>query len=233
MVARSGDKNLRRFLAKFPTFECVCVYCPIYMSNMNKFRTLEERILLLRQEAKAAPLSIAEILSVLSGKGRCLILILLSIPFCQPLQIPGLSTPFGIAIVLIGLRIVFGKRIWLPKKLLAKKVSPHIFEKITNKTLTLVRKIKPWIHPRLIRLCHSPFMKKMNGLMIVILGIFLALPLPMPLSNLTAAWSIFLIALGMLEDDGVFVFIGYLISLLTIAFFLFMGLTIKNIFQGS
>ena len=26
MVARSGDKNLRRFLAKFPTFECICVH---------------------------------------------------------------------------------------------------------------------------------------------------------------------------------------------------------------
>jgi hypothetical protein len=203
------------------------------MVKINKFRTLEERILFLQQEAKGKSLFIAEILRILSGKGRSLILILLSIPFCQPIQIPGLSTPFGLAIAFIGLRIVFGKRIWLPKKLLEKKIPILTFEKIMDKTLALVRKIKPWIHPRLTWMCHSPFMERGNGLIIFILGIFLALPLPIPLSNLTAAWSIFLVALGGLEDDGVFVLIGYLLSLLTVMFFLLMGLTTKNIFQAS
>ena len=202
------------------------------MVKINKFRTLEEGILLLRQGAKGAPLSIGEILRILSGKGRSLILILLTIPFCQPIQIPGLSTPFGLAIAFIGLRIVFGKRIWLPKKLLVKKIPSPAFEKITDKTLALVRKIKPWIHPRLIWMCHSPLMKKGNGLIIFILGIFLALPLPIPLSNLTAAWSIFLVGLGVLEDDGAFVLIGYLLSFLTVTFFLLMGLTTKNILQA-
>jgi hypothetical protein len=209
------------------------IFFELLMVKINKFRTLEERILFLQQEAKGKSLFIAEILRILSGKGRSLILILLSIPFCQPIQIPGLSTPFGLAIAFIGLRIVFGKRIWLPKKLLEKKIPILTFEKIMDKTLALVRKIKPWIHPRLTWMCHSPFMERGNGLIIFILGIFLALPLPIPLSNLTAAWSIFLVALGGLEDDGVFVLIGYLLSLLTVMFFLLMGLTTKNIFQAS
>ncbi len=200
------------------------------MGEIKKFRTLEEGILLLQEESKAGPLSIAEILHILSGKGRSVVLILLSIPFCQPIQIPGVSTPFGLAIAFIGLRMLFGKRIWLPKKLLAKKVPSNTFEKITDKTLVLLRKIKPWIHPRLTGLCHSPYMKKVNGLVIIILGILLALPLPIPFSNLAAAWSIFLIALGMLEDDGVFILIGYFLFLLTVAFFLLMGLAVKNIF---
>lgn len=203
------------------------------MVKIKKFRTLEEGILLLRQEGKDSPLSIGEILRILSGKGRSLILILLSMPFCQPIQIPGVSLPFGLAIAFIGLRIVFGKRIWLPQKLLAKKIPPHTFKKITDKTVALVRKIKSWIYPRLIWMCHSPVMEKGNGLIIFILGIFLALPLPIPLSNLTAAWSIFLVAFGMLEDDGVLVLMGYLLSLLTVIFFLLMGVTIKNIFQVS
>lgn len=203
------------------------------MVKIKKFLTLEERILMLRQKAKVAPPSIGEILCILSGKGRSLILILLSIPFCQPIQIPGLSTPFGIAIVFIGLRIVFGKRICLPKKLLEKKVSSSIFDNMTDKTLTLIRKMRSWIHPRLIWMCHSFCMEKINGLTICIMGIFLALPLPIPFSNLTAAWPIFLVALGTLEDDGVFVLIGYLVFFLTVAFFIFMGLLAENIFQIS
>lgn len=194
---------------------------------------LEERILILRRKAKGVSLSVAEILSILSGKGRFFILILLSIPFCQPIQIPGLSTVFGIIIAFLGLRISFGSRIWLPQKFLAKKVPSSTFEKVTNKILALVRKIKPWIHLRFIWMCQSRSMQKINGLIIFILGISLALPLPIPFSNLTAAWSIFLVALGMLEDDGVFVLIGYIFSLLTITLLLFMVFTAKNIFQIS
>lgn len=200
------------------------------MVKIKKFRTLEKGILHVQREGKDKTLSIGEILHILSGKGRPLILILLSLPFCQPIQIPGLSTPFGLAIAFIGLRMAFGKRVWLPKRLLSKHVPKKKLEKITNKILILLRKIRSWIHPRLNWLCHSPLMEIMNGVIIFVLGIFLALPLPIPLSNLIAAWSIFLIAVGILEDDGVFVLISYLTFLLTIVFFVIMTVTVKNIF---
>lgn len=199
------------------------------MVTTRKFKTLEEGLLLLEDAAKQQNLSIAEILKLLAGKGRPLILLLLSLPFCQPLQIPGLSLPFGIAIAFTGLRMILAKKLWIPSKLLEKKIPGKTLEKMSHKMLTLVTKIKSWIHPRLYFLCHSSFMEKSNGILIFILGVFLALPLPIPLSNLTAAWSIFLLALGILEDDGLFVLIGYLTSLLTIAFFLVVILTIKEI----
>jgi len=200
------------------------------MVKIKSFKTLEEGILLLQEEAKNKPVSIEEILRILSGKGRSLILILLCLPFCQPIQIPGFSMPFGMAIAFLGLRISFGKNVWLPKKLLSKKITPHTLQTITDKVLLVERKIKFLIHPRLHWICHSPVMEIMNGVIIFILGILLALPLPIPLSNLTAAWSIFLIALGMLEDDGVFVLTGYVVSLLTVAFFIILTLFFKNLF---
>lgn len=199
------------------------------MKKSKQFRTLEEEILILQQKTKYKTLSIAEILQVLSQKGRSLILILLSLPFCQPIQIPGLSTPFGLAIAFIGLRMTFGKRFWIPEKFLNKNIPTNTLNKIIDKTLNLVRKMKRWIHPRFSWLCHSPFMEKGNGLIIFALGIFLALPLPMPLSNLTAAWSILLLALGILEDDGLFILIGYIASLLTTVFFLIIVLSLKKI----
>ena len=200
------------------------------MPKIKPFRTLEEEILLLQEEAKAHVLTIQDILRILSGKGRPLLLLLLCLPFCQPIQIPGFSTPFGLAIAFIGLRMAFGKRIWLPQKLLKKMISQDLLIKITDKTLGLVRKMKQWIHPRLNWVCHSPLMEKVNGLMIFLLGIFLALPLPIPLSNLAAAWSIFFISFGILEDDGLFVLIGYILSLLMFILFLFVVVTIKSFF---
>lgn len=182
--------------------------------------------MLLQEEAKTSPVTIRKILRILSGKGRPLILILLCLPFCQPIQIPGFSTPFGLAIAFIGLRIAMGKNAWLPQSLLSKQIKAHTLEIITKKTLLVLKKIKPWIHPRMYWLCHSPFMEVFNGFVIFVLGIFLALPLPIPLSNLTAAWSIFLISLGMLEDDGLFVMLGYFIFAVTTTFFLIMALSV-------
>lgn len=196
----------------------------------RKPRTLEEAILLLQEKAKFAPISIGEILHILSGKGRPLILILLSLPFCQPIQIPGFSTPFGLVIAFVGLRIAFGKYMWLPKKLLLKKVEPEVIAKITDKTLNLLNKMKKWVHPRLNYLNNSAVMEIVNGLLIFVLGIFLALPLPIPLSNLAAAWSILLISLGMLEDDGVFVLAGYLVALLTVVFFAIIAFSAVKLF---
>lgn len=201
------------------------------MTKVYKFRTFEEDIQLLQNEIKSAPsISIAQILDILSGKGRPLILMLLALPFCQPIQIPGLSTPFGLIIAFMGLRMALGKGMWLPARLLQKTIATPTLQKITDNVLAVVKRIKPWVHPRLNWMCHSQVMEKVNGLMIFFLGILLALPLPIPLSNLTAAWSIFFIALGILEDDGVFVLGGYFISLLTMLFFIIIAMQLKSFF---
>lgn len=198
---------------------------------MNKhyaFETLEKKIEILQNEIESVEVfSIAEILRILSGKGRPFLLILLSLLFCQPIQIPGLSTPFGLAIALIGLRMVFGKGIWLPKRLLSKKISTHLLKKVIQKTLATIGKVKSWVHPRLDWVCHSTVMQKLNGVMIFILGLILALPLPIPFSNLTIAWSIFLISLGILEDDGIFVLLGYLLFLITFVVILIIAMQIQ------
>lgn len=204
------------------------------MTKIYKFQTLEEKMHILQKQIESVEaICIADILSILSGKGRPFLLLLVSLFFCQPLQIPGLSTPFGLLIAFIGLRMLFGKGIWLPKLLLIKKISTHTLQRVIEKTLSLTSKIKSWIHPRLNGVCHSMFMQKLHGVMFFILGVILALPLPIPFSNLIAAWSIFLIAFGILEDDGVFVLIGYLLSVITMIFMIVIGMQIKRGFENS
>lgn len=194
----------------------------LFMKINKKHSSTESNLLILNEKGKESPLSIAEIIEILSGKGQLLTILILCLPFCQPLQIPGLSTPFGLAIAFIGLRIAFGKNVWLPKSILEKKITPKTLQKIIKNVLWLVRKIKPWIHPRMTWLFDKPFMEIINGLLIFVLAIFLAMPLPIPFSNLVVAWAIFLIALGLLEDDGVVVILGYFVSIIAFAFFFAM-----------
>lgn len=184
--------------------------------------------ILVEKSKKSPSLSINEILEVLSGEGRALILIFLSLPFCQPIQIPGFSTLFGIVIVIIGLRMALGKKhIWLPKRILQKTISSEVVQKIVKKSLVLMNSIRRFAYPRLSWLCDHGIMQRVNGFLIVFLGAVLALPVPIPLTNIALGWPILFLSLGLLENDGVFVLIGYLTSLLAIIFFIVIIFSIK------
>ena len=185
---------------------------------------------MLKKSQKQATFSIEEILGILSGNGRILFLIFLSLPFCLPLQIPGLSIPFGLSVAFIGFRMAFAKRIWLPKKVLFKTVPSATVQQISQKFLKILTKIERLTRPRLRWLSKHKIMHICNGFLFVLLGIVLALPLPVPLTNLLAGWAIFLLSIGLLEDDGIFILIGYFISLLTILFFILLTFSIKLIF---
>jgi hypothetical protein len=63
---------------------------------------------------KGRPLSLRHLQEELQGSDFALALLLFAAPFCVPLDIPGLSMPFGVSIVLIGLRYAAGFNLWLP-----------------------------------------------------------------------------------------------------------------------
>lgn len=194
----------------------------------RKSRNLQDNLIVLVKKSKTqSSLSIQEILLILSGKGRILIVLFLSIPFCQPLTLPGLSMLAGILIAFFGLRMAFGKHVCLPKRLLAKSMSSLSIQKIVDKLLKIMKKIEPLVHSRLCFVCSNQKIQIFNGLLIFLLGIFLACPLPFPLTNLSVGWSLLLVNLGLLKDDGVFVIIGYLFSLLTVIFFVFIIFSLK------
>lgn len=181
--------------------------------------TIEEDILELERRAVDSPLTIKEILEILSKNGELLAILILCLPFCLPIQIPGFSTPFGLAIAFLGLKMTLGKYAWLPKSVLEKTMPPSTLKKITHNVLWLVRKIKRWTYPRLSWLFQNSVSEIFNGLLITLLGICLALPLPIPFSNLLVAWSIFLLSLGLLEEDGLLVIFSYVLSLFSLVFF--------------
>ena len=65
-------------------------------------------------------------------------------------------------------------------------------------------------------------MLRLIGFGIVVAGLGLTLPLPIPFSNSIPAWAILLLAIGMMEKDGLFVLLGHLTALFA---WVFIGLT--------
>ena len=68
---------------------------------------------MLYARVKGKSLTLAELKQSLKGHGSAMLRVLLALPFCF-VAIPGLSTPFGIAICLIGACLVIGREPCLP-----------------------------------------------------------------------------------------------------------------------
>lgn len=184
------------------------------MNNNHKFS--EE----LKSIAKYENPTLQNIIDHTSGKGVFLATFLISIPFLQPFPTFGLSTAFGLVIFFNNLSILFSGKQWIPK-FLGKKHVPHkILLMLDSAILKIFFYIEKFSKPRGKLFVKHPAIMRISAFFICIDAILLALPLPIPASNMVPAFPMFLIAVGTLEEDSYATLIGYFLSLLCILFFI-------------
>ena len=176
---------------------------------------------MLHARVKGKSLTLAELKQSLKGRGSAMLLVLLALPFCF-IAIPGLSTPFGIAICLVGGCLVMGREPWLPQFILRWRLSSTRLAQLLTGAIKVARHLEKFVRPRLAFLHAGPGMLRLIGLGIVIASLGLMLPLPIPFSNSIPAWAVVLLAIGMMEKDGLCVLLGHLTAIGTWAF---IGLT--------
>ena len=172
-----------------------------------------------RRVSREKGLTLEELMVALEGKGHAAMITVLSLPFSQPIQLPGLSVPFGIVLFYSGLRIAFAQQPWLPGWLLVKKIPPSTAMGLLEGMRKVARLTEKILHPRWAFLCRRPALHRLHGVLIAFLSILLALPLPIPFSNMLAAVPIVLLGLALLEDDGFLLIAGYLAAIPCILFF--------------
>jgi hypothetical protein len=166
-------------------------------------------------QAGGRSLTLGELEEILQGRGFALFTLLLSLPFCAPISIPGLSIPFGIVITFLGVRILFGRKPQLPDFVLRRELKYATLERIVNLGLKLCTRMEKITRPRMEFVRTWPGMINLIGLGLASGGIQLLLPLPplIPLSNTIPAISVVLLTAGLIERDGVFVLAGYFVNL--------------------
>lgn len=179
----------------------------------KKEQTLEEILEHLWHALKVKDLTVKEVLAVLSGKLKLALLILLSL--CTLISLPGITVIFGSLISYVGIRMLFRKGLWLPKKILKLKVHNAFLKKVVRKGLWFIKKIKVLTHPRFGFVLNNSFMKIFNRVLIVLIGLVIAF-LPLPFTAFVAGASVFLISMGLIEKDGLFVILGYLVCILIV-----------------
>ncbi len=187
-------------------------------------RRLSEDLRDLLAAAAGRSLTIGELEQVLKGRGFALFLMIIALPFAFPISVPGLSVPFGIVIVILGLRITLGMKPSLPGFILRRQIPYRVLEKTVGFGLKLCTRLEKLVRPRMHFLQRWPGMINLIGLAITSGGFLLSLPLPplIPFSNMIPAVSVIFLTAGLMERDGLLVLFGHLLNLAGWIYFVVM-----------
>jgi hypothetical protein len=164
-------------------------------------------------------LTLGGLMDELQGRVYTLLLLVLALPMCQPVPLPGLSTPFGVAIALLGLRFALSQRPWMPKRLLTTKLSGNFFPAVMRGGARVLGVFEKLLHPRMTGVFEFGQMRFLAGAIVCLCGLLLLLPLPIPGTNMLPALTVILTAAAFSERDGYCLIAAGVAFLLTLAFF--------------
>ena len=195
------------------------------LAHFSKVVTREGRLSrdlkkILEKKSEATFLTVGQLRQVLKGRGFALLIILFALPFLLPIPLPGLSTPFGLAIAFLGFRMALGKRPWFPERIQRARISYSTLHKVVSGAIRIAVFLEKVIKPRLSWMRHRG-LARLIGFIIMVNGLLLCLPLPFPLTNSIPALAVILLTLGRIERDGIFTLAGSMVSLIGICYIIF------------
>ncbi len=172
--------------------------------------------------------TLGEVLDRLGERASALLVVVCALPFCSPVTIPGMSTPFGFVILLLSFGYALGRPPWLPARLRAVQLPPKFFAKVLEFGSKVVGWIERQLRPRWDIVCDAPWKLRLHTLVVCAAAMVLLLPLPPfpPLTNTLPALVIVTLTMSLLERDGVMIMAGHALFAVTVGYFLFWGAVI-------
>ena len=195
----------------------------------DPLRKLSDELHALAEEFRERKVTLREVMTTLGGRASGLMIVILALPFCSPITIPGLSMPFGAVILLLSACYVVGRPPWLPERLVAVELPPKFFRMVLEGASKFIGWIERRLHPRWAWVTGTTALMRMHGLLVCAGAVLLLLPLGgIPFTNTLPALAVVIGTLGMMERDGAAVAAAYGLLLATLVYFAtFAGVVIE------
>lgn len=185
-----------------------------------------EDILAALDAAAAAkdPPSIGAVLGEGGASAFAFTLIVLCLPFLQPISLGPLGTIGGLAMATIGWQLARGDaRPWLPESLSQARLDSKQWSQLA----AAARKVLGWaakfVRPRLGHWTEGRRGHRIAGGLVVVSALLLAIPIGgIPLNNLLPALAIVCAALALMADDGLMFFAAVFWLLATVGYFIML-----------
>ncbi len=182
-------------------------------------------------------LTLADLLAQLGDEGLLVVSILLTLVFLIPVSIPGVSTVFGAAILLVGISRLSGRPLWIPARLADRALPADRLRPGLLAGMAWVRRLERIARPyRLRGLVDGRLQGIVNDLAFIFAALLLMMPFGfVPFSNTLPALALLLYAVGFIQRDGGSVLLGHVATLGTVAYFSVLigggGLAVRELLQ--
>jgi hypothetical protein len=182
-------------------------------------------------------LTLADLLAQLGDEGLLVVSILLTLVFLIPVSIPGVSTVFGAAILLVGISRLSGRPLWIPSRLADRALPADRLRPGLLAGMSWVRRLESIARPyRLRGLVDGRLQGIVNDLAFIFAALLLMMPFGfVPFSNTLPALALLLYAVGFIQRDGGSVLLGHVATLGTVAYFSVLigggGLAVRELLQ--
>ena len=144
------------------------------------------------------------------------LLLILALPNFVPVPV-GIGGPMGVLVALTGLQMLLGlDRPWLPRRVADHALRRSIAERVVSAGQPVLTRLERLCRPRLEVLTRHPA-SRFSGLLLVLVGILLALPIPF--TNWPIGALLLLYGVTLLERDGALLLVAWGLSLATIGTF--------------
>jgi hypothetical protein len=186
-------------------------------------RPLSVELAALQARLTGESIQLRTILDALQGRAFELLMIVLVLPFAVPVSVPGMSTPFGIAIAIVAAQLALARLPWLPRRVLEARIPAGFLGKVLAATKGVVAFLERFLRARWPAATRSRTMIALHFGGVIVAALLLAIPLPIPLTNVIPGWAILLLALGLMERDGLFIAAGHLTVVISLVYFALLG----------
>lgn len=149
-------------------------------------------------------------------------LILLGLVNCIPFP-PGLLSIIGLPIVILGVQMLLGRRTpWLPHSVMRRRIKRDDLTRHATAAQPILQRIERLLRPRMAGVFRI-LPQRAIGLLVTIFGTCVLIPIP--LTNFVPSLGTVIVALALIEADGLVLALGVLVGI--------VGVSISAVVTGS
>ncbi|TAX58370.1 exopolysaccharide biosynthesis protein [Rhizobium leguminosarum] len=159
-------------------------------------------------------LSIGEALEAMGSTSIAFTILFLAIPALTPIPGP-FGMVFGTALALVSLQIVAGgRKVWLPAIVRDRRVSSTTLDLVVGHAVPVIARVEKVVRAGRLQAFTGPTVQALLGIPVFLLAVVIALPIPF--GNILPVFSLVVLAVALMERDGLVTLIGLLLTLATI-----------------
>ncbi|WP_299626747.1 exopolysaccharide biosynthesis protein [uncultured Tateyamaria sp.] len=199
------------------------------MAALAQDMAISDRLAQLVSDTGGKTVTLDWIMAQLHERAFGLFLLILALPCCIPF-LYGLPQIVALPLMFVSAQIVLGRRTpWLPRSLSARTFSAEGLGTLSRRSAPWLKRIEAFSRPRLTALTKAP-LDRIVGLGLVLFSASILVPLPG--TNSVPGLAVVIVAMGLLQRDGILVLLGMVLGTAWIGTLIVAGATLASLIKG-